>query len=325
MNAPRPPAAAPGWLVWTALGIVYVVWGSTYLAIRIVVETMPPLLTSGVRFMVAGAIMYATMALLRGVPHVRLTRAELGWCAVVGGALVAGGNGIVMVAERDVPSGLAALIMASIPLWVVLMRRVAGERIAGATLGGLALGFAGVALLVLPGGGEGRGGLFGLLLLVGAACSWAFGSFLSARVRLPSDPFVSTAAQMLLGGGISLAGGLVTGETGGLDLGAFSSRSLGALAYLVLIGSLVAFTAYVWLLQHAPVSRAATYAYVNPVVAIFLGWLVLDERITPTILAAAAVIVAAVAVIVRRESPREERPAPPAAGVPAGERAARVA
>jgi len=290
-------------LVWTCLWIVYIVWGSTYLAIAITVETLPPLLSSGVRFMFAGALVYVVLLARGGWAAVRLTRPQLLGSALVGTALVAGGNGLVMVAERDVPSGLAALIIASVPLWVVVMRGVAGERIARATLVGVAIGFIGVALLALPDsdGGE-RGGIVGFLLLLAAALSWAAGSFASKRVELPGDPFLSTAVQMAAGGLVALIGGLVSGELGSFDASALSGRSLAAFAYLIVFGSFLAFTAYVWLLQHAPISKVATYAYVNPVIAVFLGWLVLDEVVTPLVLAGAGVIVLSVATIVRQES-----------------------
>ena len=293
---------APGWMVWMCLGIVYVVWGSTYLAIRVADETMPPLLTSGVRFFIAGAIVYSVLLVRRGRATLRVTRPQVVSCALIGTLLVAGGNGLVMVGEVHVPSGVAALIIASVPLWVVLYRRLGGERVAGGTLAGVAVGFAGVALLLLPGGTGGHARFLSLLLVCLAAPCWALGSYLSKRRVLPADPFLSTALQMMLGGGASLLAGAASGEAGHVGLGAFSGRSLVAFAYLIAIGSLVAFTAYVWVLQHAPISKVATYAYVNPVVAIFLGWAILSEHITATIVAGAAVVVASVATIVRRES-----------------------
>jgi drug/metabolite transporter (DMT)-like permease len=294
---------APGWQVWTGLAIVYVVWGSTYLAIRVVVETMPPLLSGGVRFMLAGAILYVVLLLRKGREGVRFTREHVVSCLIVGTLLVTGGNGLVMVGEVDVPSGLAALIIASVPLWVIVYRRVAGEAIAPGTLVGVAVGFAGLALLLLPSGGnEEVTSWVGLLLLFLAAPSWALGSFLSKRRPLPADPFLSTALQMLLGGLTSIIAGFGHGEAGDIDFGSFSADSLIAFTYLIFIGSLVAFSAYVWLLQNAPISKVATYAYVNPVIAIFLGWAILSEQITASIVAGAAIVVASVATIVRKES-----------------------
>jgi drug/metabolite transporter (DMT)-like permease len=289
-------------MVWTCLGIVYVVWGSTYLAIRVADETMPPLLTSGVRFLIAGAIVYSVLLVRRGARQLRVTREQVASCALIGSLLVAGGNGFVMVGELHVPSGVAALIIASVPLWVVLYRRLGGERVPRATLVGVGVGFTGVALLLLPGGSGGHVRLVSLLIVCLAAPCWALGSYLSKRRVLPADPFLSTALQMMLGGLASLVAGAARGELGGVQVGAFSGRSLAGFAYLIAIGSLVAFTAYVWLLQHAPISKVATYAYVNPVIAIFLGWAVLSEHVTATIGIGAAIVVASVAAIVRRES-----------------------
>jgi len=186
---------------------------------------------------------------------------------------------------------------------VIVMRGLAGESIARGTLVGVIVGFAGVALLLLPGGAGGeRGSVAMFLLVVVASISWASGSFMSKRVDLPDNPFLSTALQMLLGGALSIVAGLALGEAGDVDLAAFSTESLIGFAYLVVAGSLLAFTAYVWLLQNAPISKVATYAYVNPVIAIVLGAVFLEEQLTATILVGALVIVASVAAIVRRES-----------------------
>jgi drug/metabolite transporter (DMT)-like permease len=289
------------WLVWIALWTVYIVWGSTYLAIRITVETMPPLLTGGFRFIAAGLIMYAILAARRR-SMLRVTGQQVWSCTLIGGALCLGGNGLVMLAERDVPSSLAALVIASVPLWVVLFRSTTGDRVSVGTLGGVALGFIGVAILVLPGDRPEGTTILGLLLVIGAAAAWAAGSFLSTRLELPPDPFVSTTVQQLCGGGLMVMVGLLVGEAGKLEMSQWSTSSLTALLYLIVFGSLFAFTAYVWLLQNAPISRVATYAYVNPVIALFLGWVILSEEITTMMLLGAAVIVASVAFIVRRES-----------------------
>jgi drug/metabolite transporter (DMT)-like permease len=189
-----------------------------------------------------------------------------------------------------------------VPLWVVVYRRLGGERVAPMTLAGVAVGFAGVSLLLLPGGSGGHARLLSLLLVCLAAPCWALGSYLSKRRVLPADPFLSTALQMMLGGAASLVAGAARGELAHVHVSAFSGRSLAGFAYLIAIGSLVAFTAYVWVLQHAPISKVATYAYVNPVIAIFLGWAILSEHVTGTIVAGAAIVVASVAAIVRRES-----------------------
>lgn len=296
------PAPAPASLVWLALGIVYVVWGSTYLAIRVAVETMPPLLMGAARFGIAGLLLYA-VARARGAVSVRtLTRRQLAACWVVGSLLVAGGNGVVNVAEQYIPSSLAALIISSVPLWVVLMRRVTGERVAWVTLASVAVGFCGVALLLLPGGAGHSGKPIGFVLVVCAAFSWALGSFVSRNLSLPANALLSTAVQMTGGAITMLVFGVALGESSDLHPDRFSADSLIAVAYLIFIGSLVAYTAYVWLLQHAPISKVTTYAYVNPVIAIFLGWSILSEKVTATTLIGAAVIVCSVAATVRRES-----------------------
>jgi drug/metabolite transporter (DMT)-like permease len=293
--------------VWVALWIVYIVWGSTYLAIRVMVETMPPLLASGARFFLAGLVFAAVLLVRRGLSALRLDRGEVAACALVGTLLLLGGNGLVSVGENaGVPSGLAALIIASVPLWVVVLRRLSGERVARGTRLWVALGFAGVALLLLPGDRPEGAPLGALLTLVAAAMCWASGSFASSRLRLPDDPIRSTSAQMVLGGLAMTLVALVAGEAGQVDPAAFSLDSLLAFAYLVVFGSLVAFTAYVWLLKHAPISQVATYAYVNPVVAIALGALILDETVTGLVAAGAAVIVASVAGTVRQEAVRVE-------------------
>ena len=293
-------AAAPAWKVWTGLWIVYLVWGSTYLAIRVMVETVPPLLGAGVRFAVAGAVMLAVLSLRR---RVKPTRAQL-LSALAVGLLLPGANAVVTVAEQEVPSNLAALLIASVPLWVLLMRRAAGEQVSRAGIAAVLVGLAGVALLLQPGEQSEGASLLALGACVFAAAMWASGSFASPRLRLPGDPLVSTGWQMLLGGLVITATGLAVGEASEVDVEAFSVRSVVALAYLVVFGSWLAFTAYAWLLQNAPISRVATYAYVNPVVAIVLGFLILDEVVTPVTIVGAAIIVVSVALVTRIESAR---------------------
>ena len=289
---------APAWKVWGALWTIYIVWGSTYLAIRVMVETVPPLLGAGTRFLVAGAVMVVVLSFRRSV---RPTRAQL-LSALLVGILLPGANAVVTVAEQEVPSSLAALLIASVPLWVILLRRSAGEPVPRASVGAVLVGFAGVALLLRPGEQSGDATLLGLVACVIAALMWASGSFASPKLQLPRDGLVSTAWQMLLGGLVITIVGLAVGEAGDVEPAAFSARSLVALAYLVAVGSWFAFTAYAWLLQNAPISRVATYAYVNPVVAIVLGWLVLDEVITPITLIGAAIIVVSVFLVVRIEA-----------------------
>lgn len=295
-----PPRATPAALrTWLALGTVYVVWGSTYLAIRVMVETIPPLLGAGLRFLVAGALMVGVLALTRGWAAVRPTRAQLAGAALIG-VLLPGANAVVTVAEVDVPSALAALLIASVPLILILLRRATGDRIAPASWFGVVVGFAGVGLLLMPGERPDGATLAGMLLCVGAACMWASGSFVASRIDLPDAALVSVGWQMLLGGVPITLAGVLAGEVG--DVGPMSTDSVLAFAYLVLIGSLIAYTAYAWLLRNVPVSKVGTYAYVNPAVAIVLGWLILDETITTLTLAGAAVIIASVALIVRAES-----------------------
>jgi drug/metabolite transporter (DMT)-like permease len=306
--------------VWAALGAIYLIWGSTYLAIRLMVETVPPALGAGVRFVLAGAIMMVVLIARRGVGALQVGRAQLLWCVAVGTLLAAGGNGLVTIAERDVPSGLAALLIASEPLLIVLLRGLAGDRAPAATLGGVALGFVGVGILLLPGGRPEDVPLGMTLLVLVASLSWALGSFLQSRVDVPSDPLTSTALSLFSGGLVLVVGGVVAGES--LDLGAFSAKSVAAFFYLVVVGSIVAFSAYSWLLAHAPISKVSTYAYVNPVIAVLLGAVFLSEDVAVATLAGMALVLASVWVIVRRESAEAEAEAeaqgPPgaAAGAP---------
>lgn len=297
----RRPAES-GWLLWGALATIYVVWGSTYLAIRVMVETMPPLLSASARYVVAGSVFWAILRIAGGRERVRATPRQLAGAALIGTLLCFGGNGLVTVAERDVPSGLAALIMGAMPLWVLLMRAGHGDRVPRATLAGVAVGFAGLAVLVLPGDRPGDAPLWAVLVVVAASVSWACGAFYSPRTALPRDALASTAWQMLFGGAGMLIVGLLAGEAGDVEPSAFSADSLIAFVYLISAGSLLAFTAFVWLLQNAPVSTVMTYAYVNPVVAVLLGWAILSEEITLTVVIGTAAIVLSVATVVRRES-----------------------
>ncbi|MFD3530919.1 EamA family transporter [Streptomyces sp. NPDC058664] len=301
--APAAPARRITGAVWAALGIVYVVWGSTYLGIRIVVETLPPFLSGGARFVIAGLLLAAIVAWRQGPAALKVTRRELGSAVLVGLLLILGGNGLVVLAETSIPSGLAALLVAAVPVWVVLLRAAFGERPGLGAFGGVLLGFAGLGVLTAPGlSGDVKIG--GVLLVVVAALLWALGSVSSARLPMPANPFTASVYEMLTGGLAALAVGLVRGEHHGFDPAAVSDRSWVALAYLIVFGSLVAFTAYAWLLQTAPVSLAATYAYVNPVVAVLLGALVLNEALTWPILLGGAIVVGAVCLIVSTERRR---------------------
>ncbi|HEX6714954.1 MAG TPA: GNAT family N-acetyltransferase [Thermoleophilaceae bacterium] len=295
-------AAPPGWLVWLALGTIYIIWGSTYLAIRVMVETVPPLLGAGFRFLVAGAVFYAFLALRRGTRAVRFTWPELLAAGAAGTLLCFGGNGLVTVAEQDVPSGIAATLIASVPLWIILFRRLSRDPINRIALLGVVIGFAGVGVLMLPGERPAGLSIGPMLIVVAAAACWAIGSYYGRRWPLPADTMLSTSLQMVVSGAVMVAVGGVFGEFGDLDVGGFSTKSIAGFVWLVTAGSLVAYTAYTWLLKNAPISRVATYAYVNPVVAIFLGWILLDETITGTIVVGATLIVASVALVVSREN-----------------------
>lgn len=303
-------------LVWGALLVVYVVWGSTYLGIRVVVESMPPLLTASVRFLAAGAIVLGWLAFRNGAAVLRLDRREVAASLLIGAALLLAGNGLVSLGERDVPSGLTALIIAAVPFWVVLLRAATGERPSRAGLAGVLVGFAGVGVLVLPQGLGGSVAPLGMLLILISSFSWACGSFASRFLRLPSDPLVSTGYQLVFGGLLLGATGIIAGEGAHLDPSRFSLPSVVALVYLVLAGSVLAYTTYTWLLQNAPIGQVATYAYVNPVVAVLLGALVLHERIDAWLVLGAVIVVGAVVVIVTSES-RETKQAVAERGTPA--------
>jgi drug/metabolite transporter (DMT)-like permease len=286
------------WGTLSALLTVYVAWGGTYVAIRVMVETLPPLLSTGARFLIAGALLAAWLR-ARG-RRLRATRRELLGAAAVG-TVILGDIGLLAVAEREVPAGLAALLIATVPLWVVALRLGAGERTSRATLAGVPLGLAGVALLVLPGDRPEGAPLVWLLVLVGAAAIEAAGQFASQRTPLPRDLLWTTALQLLAAGGVLVVAGAATGETVG-GTGAISAESALAFAYLVLPGSILAYSAFVWLLEHEPVSTVATYAYVNPVVALTLGWALLGEGLSAAMAAGSVLVVASVALVVRREN-----------------------
>jgi len=307
---------APVKHVWAALLVVYVVWGSTYLAIKVVVETMPPLLSAGSRFLVAGALLAAVLR-VRGT-SLKVTRRELAASAFAGLLLLALGNGMVHVAEMRIDSSVAAMIVGTVPLQIVGLRMLAGDDPSRATRLSALTGLAGLALVVAPGLGDGSTAL-GLAVMVGAAVSWTLGSFLSGRVGLPRSPFVAAVYEMGAGGLFLVLGGAAVGEVGQLDSQAFAADSIAAWVYLVFAGSLVGFSAYAWLLRVAPISLVVTHQYVNPLVAIALGMALLGERPSPLTLAGALLVIGAVYVAIRAESPRRRRPASVAPrGTPAG-------
>jgi drug/metabolite transporter (DMT)-like permease len=303
-RAPAAPAARKiSTPVWIALGVVYIVWGSTYMAIRVAIETIPPFTSGALRFLTAGLILAAFLTARRGRSALRVTRRQGLSAAFVGVLLLLGGNGGVVLAEQSLPSGVAALLVASVPLWVVLWRAVARDRPNRRTLLGVLLGFAGLAVLVLPGSHHAVGGrsyAVGVVLVVGAALCWSFGSVASKFwLTLPEDPFVAAAYEMVAGGlGMALAS-VVHGEH--LHRSAVTGKSLAAVGYLIVFGSLLAFCSYIWLLHVAPISLVATYGYVNPVVAVGLGAVFLGESVTSTVVLGGLIVVAGVAMVVATE------------------------
>ncbi len=297
--SPRPSA------VLLAFAAIYLIWGSTYLAIRFAVETIPPFLMLAARFGLAGLLLYAWLRLRgRSRPPAREWLGSL----AVGGLLLVGGTGAVAWAEQWIPSGLAALIVAIVPVWMVLLDwlRPNGRRPGPAVVAGLMLGLGGVALLVGPVelAGGGRMQFLGSAAVVLGTISWATGSVFGARFPVPAAPRMAAALQMIMGGALLLAIGTARGEWSRLDPAAVSMRSLGALAYLLVFGSLVAFAAYVFLLRVTTPARVGSYAYVNPVVAVFLGWALAGEPVTGRTILAAAVILTGVAMIVSRRPSR---------------------
>jgi drug/metabolite transporter (DMT)-like permease len=283
-----------------ALCVVYLAWGATYPAIRVMVETVPPLLGTGARFLIAGMLLYGFLAVRRGSLRVQATARELAGAALIG-TIILGDIGLLAVAEQEVPAGLAALIIASVPLWIVLLRLIHQERVPRGTLGAVAAGFGGVASLMFPGDRAGGAPLDWLLVLVLAALIEAVGQYYSKRAPLPGDALVTTTIELVAAALVLLLTGLAIGEVGDLRLDRFSPESLAAFAYLVGPGSLLAYSAFVWLLENAPISIVSTYAYVNPMVAVFLGWLVLSEEVTTIIVGGALVILTSVALIVGKD------------------------
>jgi drug/metabolite transporter (DMT)-like permease len=281
-----------------AFASVYLIWGSTYLAIRFAIETIPPFFMAAARFLLAGAILLV-WARLRGAAWPERIHWRTG--LIIGGLLLLGGNGGVVWAEQRVASSLAALLVGAEPLWAVLLdwARPGGPRPSPVVGLGLLTGFAGVVLLAAPtslAGGEPIDPL-GTAALMAATISWAIGSIHSRSMPAPSSPLMSTAVNMLGGSALLFLAGLGTGEVARLDLASLSTRSVVSLLYLVVFGAVIGFTAYLWLLRNTTLARASTYAYVNPVVALFLGWLLGGEPITARTLLAAAVIVAGVVTI----------------------------
>ena len=282
----------------TAFATIYLVWGSTYLGIRVAVETLPPFLMAGMRFLVAGGVLAGWLAVTRGF---RVTARQWRDNAIIGTFLLLGGNGLVAWAEQFIPSGLTALLIGSTPLIMVLTEWAwrGGHRPTRLTGVGLLLGFAGVAWLAAPWESPAQGGLNlgGVMALLAACVFWAFGSIYGRRLRQPAEFLTAAALQMLCGGVALLLTALAHGDLAAFSPAAVSVRSWLAFGYLILMGSLVGFSTFVWLMKHSTPARVSTYAYVNPLVAVFLGWLILGEPVTERTLAAAAVIVVSVAII----------------------------
>lgn len=283
-------------MIWTALGAVYLIWGSTYLAIRFTVETTPPFLSAAARFIVSGAFLYFWR---RAAGDPKPTRAEWRNAVVIGIFLLVGGNGGVVWAAQYIPSSLSALLVATVPLWMLLFNAVRprGERPTGKALSGILIGFCGAALLMgWTANGATPQGFHGALAVIVASLLWAIGSIYGKILHLPSSPLVTTGIEMLAGGVVQVFVAWAFGEFTDFDIGAISSKSALALLYLTVVGP-VAFVAYAWLLRNAPIPLVATYSYVNPLVAIVLGYFLGREIITLKILLAAGLIIGSVVLV----------------------------
>jgi len=296
---------AARWKLLIALWTVYLVWGSTYLGIKLTVRTLPAFLSAGSRFLLAGSLL-ALILVLTG-RSIRVTRRELAGSALLGISLLGLGVGLVTLAETRIDSSVAAMIAGSVPLQVILLRTLARERVARATRLSVLVGLAGLALIAIP-GGEGGASAVGLAIALGASISWSLGSFFGHKLPLPRDGFVAATWEMLSAGFFLLVLGVASGELVTMEPGGFSLESIAAWLYLAVFGTLIAFTAYTWLLRNAPISKVVTHQYVNPLVAIALGALLLDEKITVLVGVGAALIVGSVFVAVRQESSRSRLP-----------------
>ncbi len=304
MNSTAKGSSASGYAIWSALIALYIVWGSTYLAIRFVVESMPPFLAAGFRFLIAGAVLYAFSRLRREKKPVRV---EWRSAAIVGLFLIVGGNGAVMWAEQRVASGIASLMIASVPLWIALLDtiRPGGRRPDRWVILSVIAGFIGIIILVGPSqmvGSEDQVDLVGIAVLLFAAFSWAIGSLYNRGAQLPDSPLLATGMQMLVGSLGLIILGTVVGEWSRVNPAEFTTNSLLGFGFLVIFGSWVGFASYIWLLRVAPITLVSTYAYVNPLVAIMLGSLLAGEALTPRVLLAALFILGSVVVITMSQS-----------------------
>ena len=309
--------------VWIALLALYIVWGSTYLAIRFSVETIPPFMHAALRFLISGAILYAWRR-MSGDPAP--TAGNWRSTAIVGTALLLGGNGLVAWAEQSVPSGIAALMISTSPFWLVLFEsmRSGGSKPTWQGILGLVIGFAGVFLLIGPAeitGGEGNFDTFGVILLLLAPLFWSMGSIYARGADMPKSTLLSTGMQMLTGAVALFIVSTFKGEFNGFSVAEVSSRSWWGLIYLITFGSLVGFVSYGWLLHNAPVSLTSTYAYVNPIVAVFLGWLLANEDLNARIAIASAIIIGSVVLInsARQVKPKVKVKTEPLQAVPDGD------
>jgi len=294
-----PETKAPRARVVLAFAAIYLLWGSTYLGIRYAVETIPPFLMAGTRHLIAGLLLYAWV---RGRGEKRPRWRDWAVAAAIGSLMLLGGNGLVSWAEQRVPSGLAALIVASVPIWMTVLESLQRRRAPrAAVVAGLVLGLGSLGILVAPGklGTSGRIDPLGAAALLTAALCWAVGSLYSRVAKLPVSTFLAIAMEMIAGGLVLWTAGALSGETARLHLSAVSGRSIASLGYLIVFGSLAGFSAYMWLLRVTTPARVSTYAYVNPIVALTLGWAIGGEALTLRTGLAAAGIVAAVAVIIR--------------------------
>ena len=320
----EPKPATDRGRIWLGLLVLYLVWGSTYLGIAIAVETIPPFLMAAVRFGLAGVVLMGWSLARAHGSFVAPTRREWRDSIIVGTLLLGGGMGMVAFGEQTIPSGITALLVAMMPVWVAIFgRALLGERLPWLAGVGIVVGFVGVAILVGPTilGQTGSLDPAGLAAVIVSPIAWSIGSlYASHRATLPSQPLVATGAQMLAGGAVLAVMAGVAGEFGRFDAAAVTGESVAALAYLLVIGSLLAFTTYGWLLRVAPLPFIATYAYVNPIVAVILGAFVRHEPIDPRTLVAGAVIIGAVALIVTARG-RMVAPAVRSSGAPSPEQA----
>jgi drug/metabolite transporter (DMT)-like permease len=297
--------------IWLALVTVYLLWGSTYLGIKYAIDTIPPFLMGSLRFLIAGGVLYALAIRTGDTRGDRLGSRQWIAALVIGGALLLGGNGGVILAEQYAPTGVVALLVATAPLWMAIIDRVVfGRRLPALVIVGLVVGFGGVAFLI-GSPGAGHINLFGAALALAAPLCWATGSVFTRHVKLPSRPLVAAAMEMLWAGLLFGIASILTGELGRVHWQHVSTTSIVALLYLIVFGSLIGFSAYVWLLRSAPLSLVSTYAYVNPVVAVILGAIFVGEAITARLVIAGGIIIAAVALIVVARSRAASEPRVP--------------